>query len=188
MEKIKEDLCLMCDQAKEMLKLAHQGFKSHSLKKIEEAEETGKEIHSEDEELTTYLIKEKLAPLVGFPGHFERIGDAIESILSTTRTKIKEGLMLSDNALAEVNLIFKGTDELLECLHSNIKIKNKVLIQHMIERAKELNNLASQSATRHEERLIAGICMPKVGPLYLDILDSLKEINGHLQEMAKKLL
>lgn len=187
MEKIKEELSLLCNQAQEMLELAHQGFKAHSLKIIEEAEEIGKKIHSQDEELTTRLVNEKLDSLVGFPGHFERIGVAIESILASTKTKIKEGLMLSDMALAEVDLIFKGTGELLGCLHDNIKIKNKTLIEHITERIKRLNNLARESAAKHEERLIAGICMPKVGPIYLDILDSLKEVNWHIYEMAMRL-
>ncbi|MBU0569120.1 hypothetical protein KKC52_13885 [bacterium] len=184
MEKTREELCLLCNQAKEMLKLARQGVMSHSSEKIKEAEEIGKRIHLKSEELTARLVKEEKASLVGFPGHFERIGDGIESILVATKTKIKEGLVLSDKALAEVNLLFKGTSELLECLHDNIRIKNEVLINHIIERAKELNRLASDSGTRHEERLIAGICMPRVGPLYLDILDSLKGINCHLGEMA----
>lgn len=187
MEKIQEELCLMCNQTKEMLELAYRGFKHHSLKRIEEAEEIGKKIYSQNEELTIRLINGEISLLVGFPGHFGRIGNAIESILSTTRTKIKEGLMLSDKALAEVDLIFKGTDELLSCLHDNIKIKNKVLIEHMVKRINGLNSLACQSADKHEERLITGICMPKVGPLYLNILDSLKKINWHIQEMIIRL-
>ena len=183
MKKVKEELSMMCNQAKEMLRLAYLGFKHHSLKRIEEAKEIGKGIHLQSEELTTLLVKEEVASLVGFPGHFERIGDAIESILTTTQTKIKEGLMLSDKALAEVDLIFTGIDELLSCLSDNIQIKNKVILEHMVERINGLNRLASESATKHEERLIAGICMPKVGPLYLNILDSLRQINWHIKEM-----
>jgi len=187
MDKIKEELCLMCNQAREMLELAHLGFNAHSLKRFEEAEEIGKRIYSQDEELTTRLVKEGPSSWVGFPGHFERISDAIGSIITSTKTKINEGLMLSEKALAEVELIFKGTDELLGCLHDNIKIKNKILIEHMEERIKGLNDLSRQSAAMHEERLIAGVCMPKVAPLYLTILDSLKEINRHIGEMARQL-
>lgn len=70
-----ESLCLVCNQAKEMLWITYRGFKTHSIKGLEEAKEIGKRVHSQNEELTPLLIKAGLNSLVGFPGHFERIGD-----------------------------------------------------------------------------------------------------------------
>jgi Na+/phosphate symporter len=187
MEKIREQICQMCNLNKEMLGLAYYGLKNHSLKKIEEARQVRKKIHSLNEELTIILVAEKLSSFVGLPGLFEQIGSEIEKILSSIQIKIKEGLMLSDKAVAEVNILFEGTDELLECLRDSIKTGNKVLIQHIIKRINELNNLVSQYSTEHEERLIGGVCMPKIAPIYLDILYSLKAVNGLIGEITKRL-
>lgn len=187
MEKIKNELCVICNQVKEMIEITYQGFKNNSLKRIEEAVKIGKSIHSQNEELTNSLIKKELFSLVGFPGHFERMGGAVESILISLITKEKENLMLSDKAVAEVSILFEKTCELLKCLHDTLKTKNNILIEHIAEKTNEINRLASQYADKHEERLVTGVCIPKVAPIYLDILDSLKVINGHIREMAKKL-
>lgn len=172
------------NRAKRMIDLVRKGLAHHNLKDLGEAEEIGKDIDSRESELTALLAK-KGSPLAVIPGHLERIGDNLESIINCVRTKINDGIMFSDRAVKEVDTLFKDTSELLWTLGDTIMTSNRVLLDHIMEKGKEMVDWANECATLHEERLVQGICMPKSAPIYLDILDSLKEISWHIRESAR---
>ena len=46
----------------------------------------------------------------------------------------------------------------------------------------------AEYATLHEERLIEGLCLPVASSLYINMLDSIKNIAWHAKEIATKLV
>lgn len=181
---LKKDICRMSNRAKRMIDLVRLGFNRHSLGDLEEAEKIGTDIHNREEELTALLAKTG-SPLTAIPGHLERIGNNLESILNSARTKVDKGILFSDKAVNELNTLFESTSELLWSLGDAIMTSNRVLLDHIMKKGKELVNLADEYADFHEERLVRGICVPQSAPLYLAILDSLKGVSWHIRKSAE---
>ena len=187
MENKIDEVCLMCNQTRIMLKKVEKGFLTHSKELLEEADNLGNEIDVICVSLTDSLISSAEKPLIPLPSDLERIGDSLESIIHTVSTKIKDGIMFSDKGVKEIESLFEGVAELLECLHDVIKTKSRVLINHIIERGKELSELASEYSCSHQERIISGVCIPKASPIYLDMIDSLRNIAIHIYMMAERI-
>lgn len=181
----------ICNQAREMLDLIHKGFARHNLDYLKDAGEIGGRIHEDSCKLTELLLEadnEGIKSFIPIPGYLERIGDELDSLVNCIRTKIRDGIMFSDRAVNEADALFKGILELLTCVGDCITTRNRVLAEHIDKEGERLGRLASEYATFHEERLISGVCIPKSAPVYLDILDSLRNIGWHLREVTRKIL
>ncbi|MFH1563867.1 MAG: hypothetical protein ABIF11_10705 [Nitrospirota bacterium] len=190
LKELKEKLYQMCHLTKRMLDITWQGFDSYCEKYMGEAKQIGKEIDSQEKILTPLLVEkaaidEEIKSLVLIPGNLERIGDNLESILYSNCTMNAQGILFSDKAIKELNFLFEKLSELIECVADCILTKNKVLLKHIREEGEELNHQADEFADGHEQRLVTGVCIPKSSPIYLDILDSLKEISRHIRGIAK---
>ncbi len=176
-----------------MLGAVIRGFNQHDLSALKEAEEIGMGIDRKEKELTPLILEsiqsddEIDRKLINFPGYMERMGDNLESILNTTRTKIKEGILFSDKAVNEINDLFEKTTELVNCIKDLLLTHNPVLLNYVIDKGAEYYDLATDYETEHEERLIKGVCLPHSSPIYLDILDSLKEIIWYVGRMGESL-
>ena len=157
MEKKIDEVCLMCHQTRIMLQKVEKGFLAHSQELLEEADKIGKEIDVGCVELTDSLISSVEKPLIPLPSDLERIGDSLESIIHSVSTKIKGGIMFSDKAVREIESLFEGVTELLECLHDCLKTKGRILINHIIEQGKELSELTGEYSSAHQERLIMNL-------------------------------
>jgi Na+/phosphate symporter len=64
---------------------------------------------------------------------------------------------------------------------------NILVARHMAEAEAALEKMADEYATRHEERLIEGLCAPKASQLYIQMIDAFKGIAWHAKEIAKDL-
>jgi Na+/phosphate symporter len=197
LKELEDGLYRLAHKTAEALQLTSEGFNLHSRRHLEEAMKLAKEVHETHTNLTQGLLKElgdhkeeldQVKKLITIPGHLERIGDCCESIIAVTHTKIKEGTLFSDKAVSEVNAIFNGTLGLVKSAGDIILTKNVLLTKHIVVESDNLCNKADDSATMHEERLILGICNPKSGSMFLDMLDSLKSILFHLKKIAESTL
>jgi Na+/phosphate symporter len=187
MERKIDEVCLMCSQIRIMFKKVEKGFRIHSKKLLKDADKLGKDIDVGCIQLMESLIISAEKVLIPLPSDFERIGDSLESIIYSVSTKIKDRIMFSDKAVKEIESLFEGADELLECLHDCLKTKNRILINHIIERSKELIELADKYSCMHQERLVGELCPPKASFIYLDIIDSLRNVAIHICIMAERL-
>ncbi|MEK7813356.1 MAG: hypothetical protein AAB296_06305 [Candidatus Desantisbacteria bacterium] len=187
MERKIDEVGLMCNRTRVMLKKVAKGFRVHSKKLLKDADKLGKDIDVGCVQLMDSLISSAEKLLIPLPSDFERIGDSLESIIHSVSTKIKDRVMFSDEAVKEIESLFEGVDELLECLHDCIKTKNRILINHIVERSKELSELSDKYSCIHQERLVDGLCVPKASPVYLDMIDSLRNITIHICIMAERL-
>ena len=182
-----DELCRMCQQTRVMLKKVWKGFLTHEKLPLQEADKIGQEIDAMCLDLTSRLAESEDKILTPLPGEFERIGDSFQSILHTVISKITNDIMFSERAVKEVGSLFEGVDELLECLSDVIKTKNRVLINHITERSAELSQLSMDYTCAHSDRLIGGLCFPKSAPIYLDMLDSLRNIAIHIRTIAERI-
>ncbi|MFQ5456156.1 MAG: PhoU domain-containing protein [Nitrospirota bacterium] len=193
--KILDSMVDMASMAEEMITLVREGYQRHTMQSLIDAEKIAKKLHKSENKALEILIKESSGEgniaylarsFIAIPGHLERIGDDIESIISCVKTKINEAILFSEKAANEHNLLFSKTSELMKSTEDIIITQNNVLINHVKKEVALFVRTADEFATEHEERLISGVCSPKSSSMYIDILDSLKEVVWHIGEIANK--
>ena len=164
----------------------------NSLKSLEECEAKIRGI-SEDEKILTPAFVEKaketpdLRVYVIVPGHIERMGHSIESIIRCARVKIREGIPFSDRGSSEITFLMERLQEVLKTVSDIILARNSILREYVKESVAEIGRSANAFETTHGERLIEGSCTPEASPLFLDILDAIKVIAWHAKEIAESL-
>ncbi|MGD8351857.1 MAG: hypothetical protein PVG55_02560 [Nitrospirota bacterium] len=142
--------------------------------------------------LTEGLVAEKkneprAGLYVSVPSHVGRMGDGLASIASGLRTKIRDDVLFSDRAMSEVDYMFGRIRDILVNARDMVLAPNVLVGRHMVESEAAFEKMADEYATRHEERLIEGLCAPKASQLYIQMIDAFKGIAWHAKEIAKDL-
>lgn len=160
---------------REGLRLMYTAFLKHNPKYLPELE----------------LLVKKLTQ--GIPGNspFASVPPSLTSGLAqlslAVQNKIREGLLFSDKAVAEIRELFEGTEELLGHFQDLLVTHNSVLRQYIVGKTLEFEEKMRHFATEHEERLIKGICLPRSSTVYLGLLDAFKEILWGLKKAATQI-
>ncbi len=187
----------MCEMASKMIKDVSESFNMHDREKLAEAEKLYKQLLKLERRTTEQIVKEitsktesdeSLKRYIAVPGHFAMIGANIKNIIDNTAAKIGEGLLFSDRAVHELNLLFEKCNELIICVSDLIETRNAFLSTHIINEAAKCYALANEFSTIHEERLISGVCSHRSSVIYLHILNSLKEILCYYKEIARRIV
>jgi len=183
-----EVLLPMFQDVIEMLALARAGFNRRDTAGLETAAALGRSIHKREKELTQELLAAPPEPeaLRFVPAHLERMGDAIEGVIRCVRAIDAEGTVFTDRGIREVNELFDRSAELSVCARDLIRTDNQVLARHVEIESLRFQDIASEFARAHEERLIEGVCMPRASSAYLAILDYLREVARHARQIATR--
>ena len=179
-------------KAVECIFLLKNAFIFNSSKSLDECEAKTKSILEAEKALTGEFIEDaKVDPdsrgYVSVPGYIERMADFIEDIACCIRTKIIDGILFSDKAIAETTFLLEKLQDVLRNTSDIILSRNAILREYVIESAAEISRSANDFATMHEDRLIEGLCMPVASPLYLHMLDAIKGIAWHGKQIAEKI-
>ncbi len=191
---LEEGLLVMLTRLMDMTTLAYKSLIIADPEKMKKCDALGQEIHVEEKQLTGALVcspsttGEVLKALVLFPGHLERVGDYVESIINCARVKARDGIPFSDKAHAELTELFGLLSDILKSIREILASSNWELLQPVREKQRRLAQMTLDFALAHEDRLLEGLCSPKASSLYLDILDSVKGANERLIRVVDSLL
>ncbi len=170
------------------------GFTRESKKVLEdvlaELESIEKDLQNTTEDLLR-LIKEQgesdeAKTLVSILTQLEMIKNSIFRIVLRLKDKLEEDIIFSDRAVNDLNHLFSDAVSILEKTSDAVLTLDKSLAKSIKRKAEGLIKSAHSYAASHEERLVRGICLPKAGPIYLDIIDSLESTANHCIEISKK--
>jgi Na+/phosphate symporter len=190
---LEEGMLVMLMKLHELSDLLYKCLMMDNKSKFEQAARLAKEIHEEEKALTNALIcsptttGDVLKAVLLFPGKLERCGDYFEGMLSVAAIKVRDGIPFSDRAVQEMKLLFDLLGSVLKNMRDLLATLNPTLLQILLKQHVELGEMTVTFALAHEDRLIEGLCIPKASSLYLHILDSVRNINKHLQEMSESL-
>lgn len=190
MDKITEDeahqlLLDICEMIKVMFFSIHQGFIKHSQSMLSHARSLGRRVDKGCLEITQLLEKSKLESISILPCGLERIGDSLESISFSLRTKIEKNLFLSKDAVYEIETMFEKAGFLFNSFVDCLKDKKKA--DAICKERNKSIKLLNKYAILHEKRITSGLCKPNSASIYMDILDSFKTIFYHIFKIAEKL-
>jgi Na+/phosphate symporter len=122
-----------------------------------------------------------------FPGHFERIGDMLESIVNVASIKERDGIYFSEKAHQELAQLHKAFLDILSNFRTVLATRDRELLDYVVSQGAIFHQMTLDFALAHEDRLLEGLCSPKASSLYLDILDSAKSANRHIMDMSHAL-
>ena len=117
---------------------------------------------------------------------FQGIAAAIENLIHKMETKVELKILFSQKALEEIKELYTIMEEAHRDVRDYVVTKNPVLKNNVKKAWEKVFKLTEEYAIIHEERLIAGVCMPAASYLYLDITDSIKRIVRGLADFVEK--
>ena len=188
-DEISHDTLGMINHTKEMREMIYDGFRKHNLSSIGNVEEVEEKLYKDSECLLKSIhgesSNEDVKHFIPVPEYFDSIGNGLNKLFNATKRKIKEDLLFSDRSVKEAYKLFDETLVLLNSVSNCISTSNGELAKHMDGNGKRLCELADEYAIFHEDRLIAGVCSPKSAPVYLDILESFRNVIWHLRKILQ---
>ena len=118
--------------------------------------------------------------------YIEAAKQDLNKLAAAVEKKVTGRILFSDTAVKELNGLVIGLITYINNVQDYLSTGNKVLQQSIKDDAKQYAQLARDYATKHEERLIQGVCQPRSSTLYLDTLSGIEGIFYNLYCMAVK--
>jgi Na+/phosphate symporter len=112
---------------------------------------------------------------------------AIENVMEKMAIKVEAKIPFTEKALKEIDSLLILVYAQLTDAKDYVVTGNTHLKENVRKNMEEIRRLASDYDLVHQDRLIAGVCMPKASYLYIDITDSLKRAARSLAEFCEKL-
>jgi Na+/phosphate symporter len=120
--------------------------------------------------------------------HLEVIRGSIWGLVEPIQKKIKDGVLFSDKAVSQSNYLFDLHSGMLRSILDILKTDNEFLKKYMVQESRNLIQSCNDFATEHEARMIEGICLPQAAPIYINILDRMREISRQEVDIADLLV
>jgi len=173
------------------LSLLQAAFINNSLDQLKECRDHVGSIKKTEVELaikvtdTAKQISE-MKQYILIPQHFLRIAENIDSLAEKTAKKVKENILFSERAIAEITYLLQRLKEIVKTATDLLFCENMILSSYIQESEANLVKTAIEYSTQHEERLIEGLCLPVSSSIYITMLDCIRNIAWHAKEIAIK--
>ncbi|MDI6732968.1 MAG: hypothetical protein QME51_05545 [Planctomycetota bacterium] len=118
---------------------------------------------------------------------FEKIVSNLARLISVLKDKINKSILFSEKAVREMEYLTGTIKHLSRCLKDVSLTKNEVLAKYIIDTANTLENTADNFALGHQERLLSGICQPQASAIFIDLLNTIKEVSYHFKETGRQI-
>lgn len=121
--------------------------------------------------------------------HVQLMAEDIGEMIPVLRKQIKQGIPFSQRGIAQTNELFEGQLEMLRVLADIFQTDNEVLKTFLRqEKGPSLCQRCIDFATAHEARLVEGLCLPHAAPIFLSLLDAVRNMAQHGMEVAHLLM
>lgn len=191
---LEEGLVVMVSKLIQMTRLLQEAFAKDCPDEMKECQHLAEQVHKQEKLLTANLVcaadssRDLCKTFMLFPGHLERAGDFLESILNCCRIKCTQHLEYADKTYTEVQEMFDLVTDMLTNFRDAIIVPNRFVLEHVIKLETELEQMCNDRQLAHVDQLLSGSVVPRASSPYLDILDSTESLGRHIREMAERIL
>lgn len=130
---------------------------------------------------------EGLKPYAEVPEHIGNVWKNLDRLCELIDKKISEKVLFSDRAVNETVYLLQRLVEILRPAADMILARNTFLSRYVLESQSDIEKMADEYATLHENRLITGECLPVASSIYVGMLGAIKSIAWNAKEIATAL-
>ena len=196
---VKKKISSMSALALSMWKQTHQAFMEHDLDLLAGVLKDEDRLNNFEKEIAAELVglarsiqdkKEKVRILAYAEAveDLELIGDYCKDILERVQIKIEEKLMFTDDAVREYEVLYKKTEDALDEISLALEKDNLSLVKNVLKGEQHIDKLVDEYRSRHNERMIEGLCVPISCNMFLNMLDFTAAVYYHAKKIARNLL
>jgi Na+/phosphate symporter len=188
---IKKDTYLMMHKVEQMLELTEDAFMKNHVHSLDQARELSAEVKAKEDALTEKLAglattDPQARLLLPVPMYIEKIALNIERMMESIRTKIKEGLLFSDRAILETGKMLAQGKDIMKKTSELMVTGSAASAEAVRKETDAMVAMATQYASAHEDRLIAGQCSPKSSSIYLCMVYSFEDIASLIKDAVDR--
>jgi phosphate:Na+ symporter len=136
----------------------------------------------------TAADKEKIMLLTNIVADLEEIGDYVKDMIERIEIKIQEKLLFSEEALDEYKHLYSVVETALSDVEKSLKLNDKNFAKRGLCDKDHVDKLIEKYRNAHAQRLMLGICDPRTGNMFLNLLDFTAQIFHHTETIAKNIL
>jgi len=187
---LSQKIKMINEMIKDSLLIIYNGFSTGRMRFHKQTEQKTKEIREILEQYQTSTDSfgnEEASLFVALLNHYQKIVFSMSRLSFLTMNKNMEGVLFTEKAVMELDVLFEGVKKLIANLYDVIITGNEVLADYIFNERERYRQLSRKFAQEHEERLIEGICQAYSSSLYLSFLDSFEDIFGHIQAIVQEL-
>ena len=162
---------------------------------VSQVEDAEGEIDMYEDKIGAYLIKINQQQLTGKDntdisqllqtiGDLERISDHAVNITEVANEIYEKGLKFSDKAMAEIDVMIKAVEEILELSISSFTDNNNDRATYVEPLEEVVDGLKTELRNRHIKRLQEGKCTIELGFVLSDLITNLERVSDHCSNIA----
>lgn len=194
-----KELIRMAEHAREMVSEATSGFINSDEKILGNLTKREEALDNLQEAVTDYLMvltqrdlseeeSKRIPALLHAVNDVERIGDHSENLMELAMRRIEEGLLLSENAISEIENMAKKIDTMAEAAIKALNTNSTDDAAKVLEIEEEVNALTDKLRQNHIDRLGKGECKVVSGIVFLDMVSNFEKIGDHLTNVAQAVM
>ena len=192
MEEITERICKLFEDTVPILHNIYKGFMGQKLNLLKDSRTQFRELLKAVRPNVEQIIEDKDKTeaeqlfLIALP-HLQRIALALDNLLDKMEAKVEGNILFTDKALDEIKQLMIAVAAEFIDVKDYCSTRNPVLKKQIEANLDKVTNLINEFETVHQNRLIAGVCVPQASYLYIDMTDSLKRMSRELSAFASLL-
>ena len=196
MAKKRSDLLVpILERLTEMILLTRKAFNRQKAAYLNEAETIRSRVERGIESAKADLQKvaaetagkSQALHLQNLLAHVEMIKGKVADLVDPVQKQIAGGLLFSDKAISQTNFLFDHEAGIFRSLEDILVTENSILVNYVNGKIDDMARFCIEFATDHEARLIEGLCQPQAAPIFLGILDCIRNISHHQKEILRLL-
>ncbi|HSP48468.1 MAG TPA: Na/Pi cotransporter family protein, partial [Clostridiaceae bacterium] len=189
----------MAEIAKDNFKLSMEAFLESDETNADRIYANEKIINELTENITDFLVElsgsdidinefGRIATTYHVINDVERIGDHAENIIELAQEKIRKGVEITDDAVAELKAMYSYCMEAINIAIDSYKNNDIKRAETIIGVEKRIDELEKEYRDTHIRRLNQGKCTPIAGILFLDLISNMERIGDHSNNIAEAVI
>jgi len=196
---IREEINRMAEMAFSMLTETFDAFMKQDLDILATVLKKENQLNEMERSLSFSLVKiskEKakaidsryIGLLAEIIADLEQIGDYVKDMIERIEIKIQEKLFFSEDALSEYTHLYNAVQTALSDVVKSLKMDDKNFAKRILGDEEHIDSLLVRYRNTHTKRLILGVCDPRAGNMFLNLLDFTAQIFHHTRSVANNIL
>lgn len=194
-----KEIVRMAEKSKEILEQAVESLYTEDEELIKKAMEGEDFVDLLEEEITKYLVKlsnteiskkqiDVVTSMFRVVKDIERIGDHGKNIADLSSEKISKRLIFSEEAMKELNEIYKCVILALEKTILSFQNSDIELAREVYKLEDKIDELQDRLRDSDIKRLNSQACEARVSAIYLDIISNFERVGDHSLNIAEVVL